>query len=107
MIQGTDVNLGVCKNEGYTMIEFNEKEIFDKNEYYRVFYFEPEYVNNYPNRTTCFDQKETFEGLRELYLKHKEGIDNFAETNNYVNFDNPDYTDFLNLASDLIAYCGL
>ena len=103
---GTDVNLDVCKAEGYTMIQFDARKKFNPDMYYRIFAYYPEDIEDFKGEINT-DVNYTFNELVELYEKYKESINSFAETDKYINFTNPDYYDFLNLASDLLAYCGL
>ena len=104
---GIDVNLDVCKNEGYAMIQYDARKKFNPLAEYCIFYYLPDYMDNNKKRTPSFKSYYTFNELLEIYTRHKKDIDDFAETNKNINFLNPDYCDFLNLASDLIAYCGL
>ena len=53
------------------------------------------------------DKQLSFTDLLEIYERNRDGVNSFAETDKNINFGKPDYYDFLNLASDLLAYCGL
>jgi hypothetical protein len=103
---GIDVSLDVCKAEGYTMIQFDARKKFNPDQQYRIFEYYPEYCEGYGGKLKA-DTLCSFNDLRELYERHEKGCNSFAETNKFVNFETPDYYDFLNLASDLLAYCGL
>ena len=103
---GTDVSLQTCKAEGYTMIQYDARKRFNQDAYYRIFDYYPEYCEGVAGNI-MHDTEYTFNELVERYDSQKKGLDSFAETHKYVNFDNPNYWDFLNLASDLLAYCGL
>ena len=103
---GTDISIDVCKAEGYTMIQFDARKKFNRTKEYRIFNYYPEYCEGLNNEINT-DTFCSFDELVEKYNKDKQSIDSFAETNQYVNFETPDYYDFLNLASDLLAYCGL
>ena len=103
---GTDINLDVCKAEGYTMIQFDARKKFTKDMQIRVFDYCPEYCEEIGGQIMT-DTNYSFRELEKLYKKHEAGLNSFAETNKFINFDNPGYYDFLSLASDLLAYCGL
>ena len=103
---GTDINLAVCKAEGYTMIQYDARKKFNINTSYRILNHYPDYCEDM-NGAILTDKYLSFSDLLEIYEDHKKGINSFAETDKFVNFDDPDYYDFLNLASDLLAYCGL
>lgn len=105
MILGIDVSIEVCKAEGYTMIEYDARKKFNADTEYRIFNTYPEWHENHGEVMT--ENYLSFNDLKESYLEDKKGIDSFAETNIHVNFENPNYYDFLNLASDLLQYKGL
>jgi len=90
------------------MMQFDARKKFDPTAGYRVFAHLPKYVREgyIGERTILYDTETTFEEMRNHYLENKDSFDSFAETNVHVNFENPDYHDFLNLASDLMAYGG-
>ena len=102
---GTDVSIDVCIAEGYMMMEYNPSDSFDRTVEYRVLRCLPEYDNLAGELET--DKYITFDELIELYEQEKEGIDSYSETHIHVNFENPDYGDFLNLADDVAGYMGL
>lgn len=104
MLVGTDVSIEVCKNEGYLYVNFNTKE-FKKDKEYRV-------MRKFPIWDELKGQYHTdvfvsWNDVVELYLEDKSSIDDFAETNKYVNFENPTIYDFVNLCSDVSSYKGL
>jgi hypothetical protein len=105
---GTDVSLEVCRNEGYTMIQFDARKKFNSKSGYRVFAHLPKYAREgyVGEKTIMYDTETTFEEMKEHYLENKDGFNSFSETNIHVDFDNPSHYDFLNLASDLMAYGG-
>lgn len=103
-IIGTDVSLDVCEEEGYMMVEYDARKKFNPDEEYRAFCYYPSYVPMSNEIRT--DEMVSFNRLKELYLEDKESIDTFSETHKYVNFDDPGYYDFLNLASDVIGFKG-
>lgn len=102
---GTDVSIVTCKAEGYTMIQFDARKRFNRATNYRIFSYYPEYTDIAGQLKT--DAFESFDSLVSIYKENKTGINSFAETDKFVNFDEPDYRDFLNLASDIEAYRGL
>ena len=113
---GTDISIETCKKEGYLIIEYFEGEDFDPYECYRIKQYAPSYIKDELLDTYVKDGNDilitdtsmyNFIDLKELYLEYKEKIDNFAETDKTVNFENPTYNDFLNLANDIHSYCGL
>lgn len=104
MLVGTDVSIEVCKNEGYLYVNFNTKE-FKKDKEYRV-------MRKFPIWDELKGQYHTdvfisWNDVVELYLEDKNSIDEFAETCNYVDFENPTIEDFVNLCSDVSSYKGL
>lgn len=107
---GTDVSIEVCKNEGYLMLDWNPSIPFDPETPYNVYAFYPDYIReefNISDETKMLDTFISFNALLEIYDRHKEGVNSFAETDETVNFKNPGIYDLLNLASDLNAYCGI
>lgn len=103
-IIGTDISLDVCKEEGYMMMEYDARKKFDRTKEYRTFCHFPVYTHLEGFRTNSF---YSFDELVKIYEKDKEGLNSSSETDKSVNFDNPDYHDFLNLASDIQFYRGL
>lgn len=103
---GTDLSLDVCKAEGYMMMQYDARKKFNKDEYYRLFNYYPEYCEDVAG-TMLTDTMQNWSNLVEIYEQHKEGINSFAETDQHVNFNDPDYYDFLTLADEINAYCGL
>ena len=104
MLVGTDVSIEICKNEGYLYVNFNTKE-FKKEKEYRV-------MRKFPIWDELKGQYHTdvfisWNDVLEMYLDDKQSIDNFAETFNHVNFENPTIYDFVNLCSDVSSYKGL
>lgn len=104
MLVGIDVSIDVCKNEGYLYVNFNTKE-FKKDKEYRV-------MRKFPIWDDLKGQYHTdvfisWDDVLELYLDDKKAIDDFAETCNFVNFENPTINDFVNLCSDVSSYKGL
>lgn len=118
MIVGTDASLDACRAEGDMMIEYDGRKKFDKEEMYRVFKTIPDYIREeiYGTEKMSEIPKEeryvtdtliSWEDVLEIYMRHKKEIDDFAGTNQHVNFENPDYQDLLRLADDVNSYCGL
>ncbi|MEX0595001.1 MAG: hypothetical protein WD512_00765 [Candidatus Paceibacterota bacterium] len=101
---GTDAGLDVCKQEGYMMVQYDARKKFDPDMEYRAFCYYPQF--QIPTDDLRTDEMVSFNRLKEIYLEDKKSIDSFAQTHKFVNFDNPDYYDFLNLASDVIGYKG-
>jgi hypothetical protein len=111
-IIGTDICLDECKNEGYLMVQYDARKKFDINTEYRVFAYYPEYSiedseGGIGDNELAIDTYASFSELLGIYNKYKSELNSFAETDKAVNFDNPNYRDFLNLASDINSYCGL
>lgn len=117
-IVGTDISLDVCRAEGYLMMQYDGRKKFDKQEMYRVFRTLPDYIqeeiygakkmSEIPEQEKyATDTLISWEDTVEIYMRHKKEIDDFAETNKHVNFDNPDHQDLLWLADNVDAYCGL
>ena len=112
MIIGTDASLDTCKNEGYLMIKFDARKKFDINTCYDIFSYYPDYIIKESNGQITKNEKLTdtcasFADLTETYNRYKKELDDFAETNEAVNFEDPTIYDLLNLASDISSYCGL
>ena len=113
---GTDVSIEECIQSGYTIIDTNGEE-FDREKSYRIMEFYPDYVLeemevenieevdrfNY----MLVDTEYSFNELIEVYNDNKKGMDSSCETHIHVNFGEPTFYDFLNLASDCSSYCGL
>jgi hypothetical protein len=99
---GLDVSLDVCKAEGYMMLDFDKE--FTPDESFRVFSHYPEYTGLPGLRV---DTLVTFNELVDWYKQNKKSCDSYAETDKYINFDNPNEYDLLNLASDLDGAVGL
>lgn len=110
MIIGTDVSLTVCKEEGYLMMEFDGRKKFDPDRQYRVFAYLPSYIAEEigvdPN-TTHIDTEISFNDLVEDYERNEIALNRYGETDKWVNFENPNYHDFLILADDINGYKGL
>ena len=108
---GTDVHIETCIAESYMMMEYDEGKAFDPNADYLLIRTYPEYIReNDPNITlddrivNCY---RTLGDLLELYANNKEGIDSFIGGSHTTDISQYDYADFLHLASDIDAYCGL
>lgn len=106
MILGTDVSLKECKKEGYTMIQFDARRKFNKDLQIRIFNYFPEYLEDIGGKIST-DTEYSFKELEKIYLENKISLDSSYETNNYVNFEKPNWYDFLNLANDIVYYMGL
>lgn len=104
MLVGIDVSIDVCKNEGYLYVNFNTKE-FKKDKAYRVMRKFPIY--DALKGQYAIDTFVSWNDVVELYNDDKKSIDEFAETCNHVDFDNPTIHDFVNLCSDVSSYKGL
>lgn len=102
------------------MMEYDARKKFNRETSYNVFCYLPLYILEEQSKTGKVELsgvKETknrylntyysFNELLELYKEYEEDINIFSETNLNVNFENPDYHDFLNLANDINAYSGL
>jgi hypothetical protein len=106
MIKGIDISLRVCKLEGYPMIEYDARKAFDVNTGYRIFCYFPQYCKK-DLKGLRTNVNYSFNDLKGMYLDEKDDIDSCCSTNTIVNFENPSYTDFLNLANDIMSYSGL
>lgn len=104
-IIGIDCSLDVCKAEGYMMVQYDARKKFNPDMEYRAMAHYPQFQIATDDLRT--DEMVSFNRLKELYLEDKASIDSFAETDKFVDFDNPGYYDFLNLASDVIGYKGI
>jgi len=105
MIKGTDIDYMTNKLEGYPMIQYDGRFKFDVNKEYRIFCYFPAYCK--PSlKGLRTNVNYSFTELVKLYLDEKE-VDSLCETYNFVDFKNPSYTDFLNLANDIMSYSGL
>jgi hypothetical protein len=104
---GTDVDLSVCKSEGYLMVQFDARKPFNAKTGYRLFAYYPDYIiSESPElKNICMtDLYMDAESLWNIYMDYKQGIDSF------VGFTHKFPTDiygFLSLASDVDPYCGL
>lgn len=98
-------DLDECKSSGYMMVSYDARKKFNPDMEYRAFCYYPQFQIATDDLRT--DEMVSFNRLKEIYLEDKKSIDSFAETHKFVNFDNPDYYDFLNLASDVIGYKGV
>lgn len=103
---GTDISLDVCKAEGYMMIQFDARKKFKKDEEYRIFAHAPDYIEELKNEV-LIDVFYSFNELLEMYEEDKESINNCCETDKHINFDSPNFYDFLNLSCDINSYKGL
>ena len=115
---GTDISIEECIRSGYTIIDTGGKQ-FNVNEPFRILEFYPDYAlldmdieeeqleNIDRFEYMVVDTEYSFNELIEIYKDHKDGMDSSFETNIHVNFEEPTFYDFLNLASDCSAYCGL
>lgn len=110
MIIGTDLSLQECKDEGYTMMKYDDRKPFDPDEAYEFFQYVPKYMSKEDGfgneRVLRFKVTLSFNDIKELYLENKKGIDSFADTNLHVNFESPDFHDALTLADEVDAYGG-
>jgi hypothetical protein len=103
---GTDISLDVCKAEGYMMIQFDARKKFKKDEEYRIFAHAPDYIEELKNEV-LIDVFYSFNELIEMYEEDKKSIDQCCGTERDLDFNNPNFFDFLNLASDINSYKGL
>lgn len=103
---GTDVSLDVCYHEGYMMGIFHNDDDFDRETDYRLIQYYPEWVRENHHRGRSIKQLDihlSFNDLVDIYKENRESVNSIADTENYVNFDDPCEYDFLHLASDLQA----
>ena len=80
--------------------------MFNKDLQIRIFNYYPEYLEDFGGQINN-DVEYSFKELEEIYLENKLSLDKTCETNNHVNFENPSWHDFLNLANDIEWYMGL
>lgn len=104
---GTDMSLDVCKQEGYLMVKFDNSKEFDRSENYNVFAYMPAYATEGTKPEKIVDTFVSFDELAITYLRNRERINSFADTDSNVDFNSPTIYDLLNLASDINAYQGL
>jgi hypothetical protein len=109
---GTDVSLSVCKKEGYLMLRFDARKKFSAEESYNVFGYYPDYAIRdskgvIPKDSLILDTWVSWNALKEQYIKHKEGIDSFADDMPELMQSKPDYYSLLNAASTINSYCGI
>ena len=119
---GTDMSLDVCREEGYSIIEFKVKELFGKggklNKNCPVNYKKsnPErwkhgkFNFNGEGPAYYVDTEISFEDMVDFisYKDRKEQVAKFADWENCpINFENPSAYDLLHLASDVDSYFGL
>jgi len=120
---GTDLSISECRTSGYSVIDFNKRDLvkagkLDKDHYVRLSVSFPERWNDAGRP----DIKAAREGLalystdvdicwndiHEQYIRHKEGIDSFADLANCpIEMDNPTAYNLLNLADIVNSYCGI
>ena len=120
---GTDINISTCRCEGYTVIEFNKRDLFkggklDKGHSVAVTISFPDSWNDSGrpmigaelplySTDTWIDWNSAF----ELYQDNQEGIDSLCGiggTDGW-NFEqeNPSEYDLLTLIDIVNAYCGI
>lgn len=103
-IIGTDVSLGVCKGEGYMMMDTEGAVKLDPEKQYRVFCYCPSWVQE---GTIAIDERISFNELLEIYNKHKSGIDSFADDMpSIMENSNDSLYDLLRAADTINMYCG-
>ena len=99
---GTDVNLDICKEEGYTMAEYDGRTRFSMDKEMRFFAYYPEYLYPGEKQMLLYDQPNwTPQEVWECYLEHKDKIDSFIGME-YKSIEN-EY-DALSVMDSLIAY---
>lgn len=123
---GTDANLNTCKSEGYLMAEFAVRKLYPNGrkrgmdfDYALLFTATGGYLTHDGNGNMLHpgDTREDiytvdiFYSLDELlntYIEHKEGIDSFCGMDEIERFSyGINEHIILNLASDIVMYCGL
>ena len=119
---GIDTSLDVCRDEGYSIIEFKKKELLDKDGKLK----KDAYVNykksnpekwkngkyNFHGEGPAYyvDTVISFEDMVDFisYKDREEQVAKFADWGNCpINFENPTVYDLLHLASDVDSYFGL
>ena len=112
---GTDIDLDICIEEGYTMIEFDRSKLFpdgktlDKECYVKAIFPTPKYIleemniaeNNHVHKNINVTWNEAY----EIYLDKKEDIDSFCGQS--LSTNNPHEYDLVNLISTVDSYCGI
>jgi hypothetical protein len=120
---GIDINLSVCRAEGYLMMEFNSKKLvkngkLDKDCYVRftatsgclAWNDNGKLLPPQLRKTDAYilDVQYTFNDLLELYEQNKANIDSCCDYGNCKpDFENPTEYDMLNLASNIDCYYGI
>ena len=113
---GTDISLTTCRAEGYVVVNHPSKKDFkgiDKEQYFDV---EQSYHLSWPNGYYCpssehqkwmVEDSKSFNDLVEILNADYKAIASFADYKNCPpELENPNITDYLHLASDLIGYYG-
>lgn len=113
---GTD-SISTCIAEGYLMMDYKVRELMPKGKlnpdaYVRIIGHFPDYIladirkkeKTIGVPRLVLDVAYTVNGIWELYLEHKEGIDSFIGGSHEFPSDPHDV---LAIASDINPYCGL
>jgi|TARA_Y100000296_G_C5084186_1_gene211518 hypothetical protein len=112
---GTDIDLDVCMEEGYTVIEFDRAALFpdgktlDKECYVKAIFPTPEYIlkelnitkDKHIHKNISVNWSEVY----EIYTDKKKGIDSFC--GNSLSTNNPNEYDLVYLISTVNSYCGI
>ena len=101
---GIDINLDVCKAEGYLMISFDARKKFNKNTQYHFTCYYPEYVDIIG---LSIDTYLSLVDIWELYQYNKISIDESCDVNYTDITDITDQYSLLHLASDVNWHSGL
>jgi len=112
---GTDVSIECCRCEGYVVIYANaNRKPINKDKPYRITQSNPEYWTDcgrvkfgaHRGQYLVNDNK-SFNELLEILNEDYDAVANSCDYENCpINIDEPTIYDFLNLASDLVWYCG-
>lgn len=101
-IIGTDASLEICKGEGYMMMDTLGDKKLDVDKHYPVFNYWPD------THTLDVNTTYSWKDAQEKYMRHKEGIDKFADDMPArMLTKEPSFNDLLQAVDTLSHYCGL
>jgi len=103
---GILADLAVCKAQGLFIVDTYGQN-FDRRIQYRVYAYYPEIIRFHPEHLRL-DVRISWEDLRDLYVKHKVGIDSIVRNMGDLMYKlHPTFNDFLLAANHLHSYCGI
>lgn len=113
---GTDCSLRVCREEGYTVMDFSPKLLFprgrkggiDKDCPVVFSASLPEYLDPDPKRGRAWEAEWTWHELITCYERHKKSVDETCDFEHCSpSFENPTEYDVLRLGDSIHAVVGL